>query len=187
MEIMYAIAKIAGKQFRIEVNRDVKVPLLDLKEGSSYEINEILFTTDGKNVKVGEPILTDVKAKAKVVEHGRHPKIIVFRKKRRKGFEVTRGHRQDYTLLHVEKIDGLTAQPKKAAKPKAEVKPKKDAKPKKTAAKPKAKPKTAAKPKVAAKPKTAAKPKAESKTKTAAKTKKAPAKKKTETKKSSGE
>ena len=173
---MYLIARIAGKQYRIEPNTNVKVPRLDLEEGSSFDIEEVLFATDGAKATIGVPLVQGIKAKAKVVEHGRDPKIIVFRKKRRKGFKVTRGHRQGYTLLHVEDIQGLTAKPKAKPEPKKEAKPK--AAPKK---KEEAKPKAAPKKKVEAKPKTAAKPKAD------AKPKKAPAKKKTEAKKSKGE
>jgi len=163
---MYAIARIAGKQFRIEPELNVKVPKLDLEEGSSYEISEILMTSDGKKIQVGTPLIEGLKATAKVISHGRDPKIIVFRKKRRKGFKVTRGHRQGFTLLHIENIQGLTAKPKAAAKPKKAAKPKEAPEPEaKAEAKPKVKPKPATKAK-AAKPKTAAKLKAPAKKKT---------------------
>ena len=155
---MYAIAKIAGKQFRIEPDHNLKVPRLSVQEGSTFEIAEILLASDGGKIKIGQPVLKGFKATAKVVSHGRDPKIIVFRKKRRKGFKVTRGHRQGYTLLHIEEIQGLTAKPKAAEEPKAEAKPKPTAKPKTTA-----KPKAAAKPRTAAKPKTQAKPKSSTK------------------------
>jgi len=163
---MYAIARIAGKQFRIEPDGRLKVPRLPLEVDSSFEISEILFAADGDRVHIGEPLVKGARAIARVLSHGRDPKIIVFRKKRRKGFKVTKGHRQDFTLLQVEKIEGLTAKPKEAAELKAAKKPK--ATPKLKAA---AKPKTSAKPKVAAKPKTADKRKAAAKSKTAVKKK----------------
>jgi large subunit ribosomal protein L21 len=174
---MYAIARIAGMQFRIEPDLDVKVPRLSAAEGSSYEISEILLAVDDGTVQIGQPTLKGVKASAKIISHERAPKIIVFRKKRRKGFEVRKGHRQRYTLLHVEKIQGLTAKPKAEAKPEAATKPKATAKPKAEA-----KPKAAAKPKTVAKPKAAVKSKASTKPKAAAKPK-APAKPKAEAKK----
>lgn len=197
---MYAIARIAGKQFRIEPDTNVKVPRLPVEEGAKYEIADIIMTSDGQKVQLGQPTLSGIKVVAKVISHGRDPKVIVFRKKRRKGFKVTKGHRQGFTLLHIEKIQGLEAKvakpkaaakpkadekPKAAPKPKAEVKPKAAPKPKAEAKpKPEAKPKAApkkkapAKPKAEAKPKTPAKPKAEAKPKPAAKPK-APAKAKT--------
>ena len=104
---MYAIARIAGKQYRIEPDVKVKVPLLPVEVGSTYEIEDILFASDGEKSQVGQPVLEGVKATAKIIEHGRRPKIIVFRKKRRQGFKVKNGHRQSFTLLQVESIKGL--------------------------------------------------------------------------------
>ncbi len=145
---MYAIARIAGKQFRLETDTTIKVPKLPLEVGDTYEIPELLFITDGQKARIGSDA-KGLTAIAKVIRHGRDDKIIVHRKKRRKGFQVTKGHRQPYTLLHIEKIGDLAAE-KPAAKPKVEAPPKK--------AKPKAEPK--------AKAKSKAKVKAESKTKT---------------------
>lgn len=169
---MYAIARIAGKQFRIQPDQTVKVPRLDAEEGSAFEIDQILLMSDGEKVQIGQPILKGITAQAKVMSHGRDPKVIVFRKKRRKGFKVTRGHRQGYTLLRVESIGGLAPKPKEKKKPEAEAKPK-------AAPRPKAKPKAAPKSKTVAKAKTV-------KPKTVAKAK-SPAKKGTKTEKSKGE
>lgn len=145
---MYAIARIAGKQFRLETNETVKVPRLPLEVGAAYEITDLLFITDGQKAKIGSDA-RGLTAIAKVIRHGRDDKIIVHRKKRRKGFQVTKGHRQPYTLLQIEKIGDLATE-KPAGKPKAEAPLKK--------AKPKTEPKAKAKPK--------AKVKVESKTKT---------------------
>lgn len=120
---MYAIARIAGKQFRIEPDLEVIVPRLSVQEGSTFEISEILLTADGDRVQIGQPILEGVTASARVVSHGRAPKQIVFKKKRRKGFEVTKGHRQGYTLLRVEKIQGAAKKPKAELKPEVTVMP----------------------------------------------------------------
>jgi large subunit ribosomal protein L21 len=137
---MYVIAKIAGKQFRLEPDARVQVPRLKLDEGATYDVEEILLAVDSGGTRIGTDALKGIKAKTKVVSHGREPKVVVFRKKRRKGFKVTKGHRQGFTLLQVEKIEGMTsktapaekstkkAAPKKAAKPKASTEAKKTAK-----------------------------------------------------------
>ena len=139
---MYAIARIAGKQFRIEADQTLEVPKLPVAVGATVDISDILFATDGQTSRVGAAA-KGIKAVAKVLSHGRDDKIMVHRKKRRKGFEVTKGHRQDFTLLHIESIEGLGAQPQvKAASPvEAEVQPEVESKPK-AAPKPKAKTET---------------------------------------------
>jgi large subunit ribosomal protein L21 len=109
---MYAIARIAGKQFRIEPDQKVKVPKLPLEVGAAYEISDILLTSDGDATTVGTPRAEGVKARATVVEHGREDKIMVHRKKRRKGFTVTNGHRQDYTIIRIEAIEAAAGKPK---------------------------------------------------------------------------
>lgn len=155
---MYAIARIAGKQFRIEPAERIRVPFLPLEVGTTFEIKEILLTSDGDKIQVGNPLVESITALARVEAHGREDKIIVFRKKRRQGFRVHKGHRQRYTQLYVESIGGVTAQTTPKEPPAVEVKPK---------AKPKAKPKTTeprkktrqAKPAAAKKPTKAEKPK----------------------------
>ncbi len=191
---MYAIVEIAGKQFRVEEKSRLRVPLLQAESGKKVEFDNVLAFNDANGkLTIGAPNVDKVKVSATVIEHGREKKIVVFKKKRRKGYRVKNGHRQDFSLIEVNKIGGVsasktkaeakpkaepkakteavkkeTAKPKAAAKPKAETKPKTAAKPKaatKTAAKPKTetKAKTTAKPKTTVKPKTAAKPKAEKK------------------------
>ncbi len=101
---MYAIIDIAGKQFKVEKGESLRVPLVDVEEGSVVECDNVLFYSDEKNVKVGKPNLEDVKVTAEIVEHGKDDKIIVFRMKRRKKHRVKRGHRQQYTLLKIKDI-----------------------------------------------------------------------------------
>ncbi len=181
---MYAIVEIAGKQFRVEEKSRLRVPLLQTESGKNVEFDNILAFNDAKGkLTIGTPKVDKVKVSATVIEHGREKKVIVFKKKRRKGYQVKNGHRQDFSLIEVTKI-GASA----ASKPKAEAKPKEEAKPKvaaekvtkakvatakKETAKPKAapKPKAESKPKTTAKPKTTSKPKAEAKPKTTAKPK----------------
>lgn len=126
---------------------------MQLAEGSTYEIPEILFATDGDKRFVGQPTVTEVKITAKVLTHGRDPKIMVFRKKRRKGFAALRGHRQGFTLLQIDTIQGMTVTPKEKPAPRVKmVKPKVEAAPA-----PEKEPKAKAKAKTAAKPKAKAK------------------------------
>lgn len=101
---MYAIVNIAGKQIRVEKDQVIKVPYLQQEVGKAVEFDEILLVDDGKNVKIGQPKVKGAKVTAKVVEHGRDKKVLVFKKKRRKDYKVTRGHRQDFTKIQIEKI-----------------------------------------------------------------------------------
>jgi large subunit ribosomal protein L21 len=171
---MYAIVKIAGKQFRVEEKSRLRVPLLEAESGKKVEFDNVLAFNDAKGkLTIGAPKVDKVTVSATVIEHSREKKVIVFKKKRRKGYRVKNGHRQDYSLILVDKIGaGQAAKPKAEEKPKAEAKPKAKSETVKTeTAKPKAapkakaeaKPKTADKPKTTTKPKTAEKPKAEKK------------------------
>jgi len=101
---LYAVIDIAGKQFKVQKGESLRVPLVDVEEGSVVECDNVLFYSDGESVKVGNPSLDDVKVTAEVVEHGKDDKIVVFRMKRRKKHRVKRGHRQQYTLLKIKDI-----------------------------------------------------------------------------------
>ena len=164
---MYAVIKTGGKQYRVAKDQVVKVEKIDGEPGETVAFEDVLMVGEGESATVGTPLVAGATVAAEVIEQGRGPKIIVFKKKRRKNHRRRNGHRQDLTVLRVTEIltDG-----KKPSKAKA-------AKPPKTEAKAPAKPKTEAKDEAAAKP--AAKPKTESKPKTEAKApaKKAPAKK----------
>jgi len=98
-----AIIRTGGKQFAVEKGANVRVPSLKHEVGASIEL-EVLSTADDKNVKVGSPAITDAKVRATVIDHGRAPKIVVFKKKRRKHYKRTKGHRQGYTTLKIESI-----------------------------------------------------------------------------------
>lgn len=101
---MFAIVEIAGKQFRVEQDMMVKVPLLNVSPGDSVEFDRVLIVGDGDSVKVGKPVVKGAVVAAKVVEDGRDKRIIVFKKKRRKGYRLTRGHRQHFSRVQIEKI-----------------------------------------------------------------------------------
>lgn len=98
----YAIIRSGGKQFRVEEGQQVRVPLMDKEVGSTVELDVLLMS--GDESKVGTPTVDGARVAATVVDHGRGTKIIVFKKKRRKQYKRTKGHRQDYTTLKIDSI-----------------------------------------------------------------------------------
>jgi large subunit ribosomal protein L21 len=98
-----AIIRTGGKQFTVEPGSTVRVPSLKDEVGASVDL-EVLAVGEGKETKVGSPLIEGAKVRATVVDHGRAPKIVVFKKKRRKQYKRTKGHRQGYTTLKIESI-----------------------------------------------------------------------------------
>ena len=173
---MYALVRTGGKQYRVAKDDTILVERIAADEGAEVILDDVVMLGDGDKVTIGTPRVEGAAVSATVVSQTRGPKIIIFRRKRRKNHRRTQGHRQDLTLLKINAIaeDGKSLKPKAAPAKKAAAKA--DAAPK-AAAKKAAAPKAAA-PKAAAKK--AAAPKAEAKAapkKAAAK--KAPAKKAT--------
>ncbi|MGC6485871.1 MAG: 50S ribosomal protein L21 [Candidatus Puniceispirillales bacterium] len=164
---MYAVVKTGGKQYRVAKDDKIVVDHIDAEAGDSIVFDQVLMMVDGEKVSMGAPTVAGAAVGATVLRQTRGPKIMVFRRKRRKNFRRIRGHRQGLTLIQITDIaaDGKV-KPAAKAKPKAEAKeetaakaPAKKATAKKTAAKAAAK-KTAAKKapaKKAAAKKTAAK------------------------------
>ena len=103
---MYAVFRTGGKQFRARPGERLKVPSLAAETGATVTFDDILLLSDGEDVKVGRPTVDGATVKAEVVGHGRGKKIIVFKRKRRKGYRRKQGHRQNYTEIHVEEIFG---------------------------------------------------------------------------------
>jgi large subunit ribosomal protein L21 len=101
---MFAVVDIAGKQFKVEENSKHYVPKLDAEIDSELTFDNVLLYSDGKTTNVGDPNIKDVTVKAKVLDHGKDDKVVVFKKKRRKGYRVKNGHRQQYTQIEVTKI-----------------------------------------------------------------------------------
>ena len=157
---MYAIVEIAGQQFKVEKDQRYFVHQLEGKAGSNVTFDQVLLLDDNGKVSVGAPAVNGVQVTAKIVQHLKGDKVIVFKKKRRKGYAVKNGHSQRLTEISIQEI-GKKAAPKKAVAPKKETVEKKAA-PKKTATAKKA---TSAKSvsKKAAAPKKAAPKKAASK------------------------
>jgi large subunit ribosomal protein L21 len=103
---MYAIVEIAGQQFKVEKDQTVYVHRLPQTEGASIELEKVLLINNNGSVKVGLPTLSGAKVSATVLNHLKGDKVIVFKKKRRKGYEKKNGHRQSFTKI---KIDAINA------------------------------------------------------------------------------
>ena len=116
---MYAIVEIAGHQFKVEKDQKVFVNRLQTEEGKKVSFDNVLLVEDGGKVTVGAPAIGGAQVSAKVLKHLKGDKVIVFKKKRRKGYRVKNGHRQSLTEIVIESIAASGA--KKAA-PKKEVK-----------------------------------------------------------------
>ena len=112
---MYAIVEIAGQQFKIEKDQQIFVHRLDAKEGSKVDFDKVLLMNDAGKINVGAPVITGAKVTAKVLEHLKGDKVIVFKKKRRKGYKVKNGHRQYLTKLEIQNIDAKAPAAKKLA------------------------------------------------------------------------
>lgn len=138
---MYAIVEIAGQQFKVEKEQEIFVHRLEGDAGSSVEFDQVLLLDNAGKVTVGTPTVNGALIKAKIVEHMKGDKVLVFHKKRRKGYQKENGHRQSMSKVIIEDI--MTGAKKTAAK---KVEPKKEAAPKaKAEAAPKAEKKAAPK------------------------------------------
>jgi large subunit ribosomal protein L21 len=156
---MYAIVEIAGQQFKVEEGKKIFVHRLDAEEGKNLEFEKVLLIEDNDKILVGEPVISDLVVEAKVLANVRGDKVIVFKKKNKKGYRVKNGHRQNFTQIEIVRIGEKGVAPKAPAK-KATPKPVetetpelKEAEPKVKAAEKKAAPKKAAPKKETAEPK----------------------------------
>ena len=116
---MYAIVEIAGHQFKVEKDQKVFVNRLATEEGKKVSFDNVLLIGDGDNVTLGAPAIDGAQVSAKVLKHLKGDKVIVFKKKRRKGYRVKNGHRQSLSEIIIE---GITASGAKKAAPKKETK-----------------------------------------------------------------
>lgn len=103
---MYAIIRSGGKQHKVNEGDTLRVELLDAEEGATVEFDEVLAVGQGADMKVGAPTVADAKVTGTVVGHGRGRKVVVFRFKRRKGYQRKKGHRQGYTEIRIDSIAG---------------------------------------------------------------------------------
>ncbi len=101
---MIAIVDIAGQQFKVEQGKKLFVHRLKGLEGSSVEFNQVLLLDDNGNIRVGAPVVSGASVTAKILEHMKGDKITVFKKKRRKGYQKSNGHRQYLSKIEIESI-----------------------------------------------------------------------------------
>ena len=159
---MYAIVEIAGQQFKVEAGKKIFVHRLEAEEGKKIDFDQVLLIEEDGNITIGEPTIKDAHVEGLVLDHMRGDKVIVFKKKRKKGYRIKNGHRQNFTEVEIVSINGKGS-PKKTVAKKAEVKAEEAAgteetvKVKKTAAKKTAEPKAKAPAKKAAEKKPAEK------------------------------
>jgi large subunit ribosomal protein L21 len=98
---MYAIFRAAGKQFRAEMGKTLRLPLMEAAAGSKVTFDEVLLSSDGDTIRAGAPLVAGAKVEAEVVGEGKEPKIYVFKFKRRKNYRRKTGHRQRYTEVRI--------------------------------------------------------------------------------------
>ena len=102
---MYAVIKTGGKQYRVAPGESIKVETIEADVGATVVLDQVLLVADGEAVKVGTPTVAGAKVSATVVSHGRHPKVHIFKMRRRKHYQKNQGHRQNYTELRVDAIN----------------------------------------------------------------------------------
>ncbi len=101
---MYAIVDIAGKQFKVAKDQYIYAPKLEGEAGESVSFDNVLLVDNGGSIDIGAPTVQGVKVSGKILEHVKGNKVIVFKKKRRKGYQVKNGHRQQFTKVQIESI-----------------------------------------------------------------------------------
>jgi large subunit ribosomal protein L21 len=101
---MYAIVEIAGQQFKVEKDQQIFVHRLEAEEGSKVDFDKVLLVDNEGKVNVGAPAVKGAKVTAKVISHVKGDKVLIFKKKRRKGYQTLNGHRQAFTQITIESI-----------------------------------------------------------------------------------
>lgn len=115
---MYAIVEIAGQQFKVEEGKKIFVHRMDVAEGENIEFEKVLLLDNDGVVSIGEPLIENTVVEGTVLSHVRGDKVIIFKKKRRKGYQKRSGHRQNFTHVEITAIGARGTEKKKAA-PKA--------------------------------------------------------------------
>ena len=101
---MYSIIEISGKQYRVSEGETIKVSSQDWKIGDTVKLNQVLLTDSGENISFGTPTVPGASVTIEIMEHNREKKLLIYKKKRRKGYQRKNGHRQGYSLLKVNKL-----------------------------------------------------------------------------------
>ena len=123
---MYAVIKTGGKQYKVEAGATLKVEKLLGEVGSKVVIDKVLMINDGENTTIGAPLIAGATVNATVLSHGRADKVMIFKFRRRKHYRKTQGHRQSFTEILINDVNGkgvVVAKPAVAAKPAAAPKP----------------------------------------------------------------
>lgn len=118
---MYAIVNIAGQQFKVEEDQKIFVHRLEGKEDTKVSFDDVLLIDNNGKVSIGDPVIQGAKVSAKILEHVKADKVIVFKKKRRKGYSVKNAHRQFLTKIQIEKIEEKAAAKKESGKTVAKI------------------------------------------------------------------
>ncbi|MDQ1296985.1 MAG: large subunit ribosomal protein [Bacteroidota bacterium] len=155
---MYAIVEIAGQQFKVEEGKKIFVHRLEVEDGKKIDFDQVLLIEDEGKITIGEPTIKDAVVEGKVIDKVRGEKVIIFKKKRKKGYRIKNGHRQNFTQVEIISINGKTSPKKPTVKKEASEAAKEPVKEKKSEVK-----KPAAKTAVAKEKKVVAKKTAEKK------------------------
>ena len=102
---MYSVINTSGFQFKVNAGQIVRLPLMQVETGSTVTFDQVLLANDGTATQVGQPVVKGAKVSAEVLLHGKTDKVMVFRRKRRKGFRRLRGHRQDFTEVVITSLE----------------------------------------------------------------------------------
>jgi len=101
---MYAIVDIAGQQYKVTKDQYVYAPKMEGEAGTAVSFDKVLLRDNGQGVEVGAPVISGATVSGKILEHVKGDKVIIFKKKRRKGYAVKNGHRQQYTKVQIDNI-----------------------------------------------------------------------------------
>ncbi|HZY80991.1 MAG TPA: 50S ribosomal protein L21 [Cyclobacteriaceae bacterium] len=101
---MYAIVDIAGKQFKVAKDQYIYAPKMEGEAGTAVSFDKVLLVDNDGKIDIGAPAVSGVKVSGKILEHVKGNKVIIFKKKRRKGYAVKNGHRQQFTKIQIESI-----------------------------------------------------------------------------------
>ena len=101
---MYAVVKTGGKQYRVAAGEKIKVEQIPADVGAEITLDQVLMVGEGESVKIGTPLIAGAKVTAKVIAHGRHAKVNIFKMRRRKHYQKHQGHRQNYTEIEIAAI-----------------------------------------------------------------------------------
>ncbi|HLB01099.1 MAG TPA: 50S ribosomal protein L21 [Bacteroidota bacterium] len=101
---MFAVVEVAGQQLKVSPAEQIYVPRLESGVGDTVKFDRVILMSDDKKVAIGAPYVKNVSVTAKVLQHVKDDTVIVFKKKKRKGYRVRRGHRQQYTQIEITKI-----------------------------------------------------------------------------------